>query len=443
MTRHFRRRAVCTVLAAVLWLSPFAPFVRADDAALRPHVVAFDEDADEKPGIDFRLSEVKSAAPATERVPMAPAEKLPEAETAALLARLPAQRPPAPEEPFRFPPPTVPPPKTGNVLPLLKPSTEAVPVRQPVAPLEVVRFAPNGYMAVAPNLTVTFSQPMIPVGSAESAVVTNPPVELTPQPPGRWRWLDTRTLRFEPEGRFPMATEYAVRIPAGMRSALGGQLPTEIRRRFVTPDPVVESVSGTSRPMRRNPVIAVRFNQRVIPENVLGSVWATANGVPVTVTLATQAEITADVNAGAMLKDAPPGYAVAFRLAGAGGRPLPSGAKGEMTISAGMPSAEGPRRKERDQAFTFSVYGPLRVVDHDCDECYPWYDFPIRFSQPLRDFDPSWVTVEPKISDLSIEADDDTITIGGLKQPLTTYRVTLSPKIRGEFGGALRRAPRR
>ena len=55
-----------------------------------------------------------------------------------------------------------------------------------------------------------------------------------PQPPGEWRWVGTRTLVFEPEGRFPMATDYRVEVPAGTRAATGGTLAE--RRRLVVLD---------------------------------------------------------------------------------------------------------------------------------------------------------------------------------------------------------------
>ena len=39
------------------------------------------------------------------------------------------------------------------------------------------------------------------------------PVRLSPQPPGKWHWIGTRTLSFEPDVRFPMA-QYSVVVPA-------------------------------------------------------------------------------------------------------------------------------------------------------------------------------------------------------------------------------------
>ena len=47
------------------------------------------------------------------------------------------------------------------------------------------------------------------------------PAKLTPTIDGNWRWVGTKTLFFDPVGRAPMATDYTVEIPAGVKDALG------------------------------------------------------------------------------------------------------------------------------------------------------------------------------------------------------------------------------
>jgi len=76
----------------------------------------------------------------------------------------------------------------------------------------VIRYSPEGDVTLAPNLSITFSQPMVAVSSQQEAA-ENIPVKLLPQPPGKWRWVGTKTLVFQPEGRFPMATQYSVTVP--------------------------------------------------------------------------------------------------------------------------------------------------------------------------------------------------------------------------------------
>src|SRR5262249_41104569 len=143
---------------------------------------------------------------------------------------------------------------------------------------EVLRYAPEGEVELAPHLSVTFSQPMVAVTSNEDLAASQPPVKLSPQPAGRWRWVGTKTILFEPEVRFPMATEYTVEIPAGTKSAIGGSLDATKRWRFATPPltlksgyPAVRSqpryLIGESQP--RNPLLFAEFDQKIDQDKAL------------------------------------------------------------------------------------------------------------------------------------------------------------------------------
>jgi hypothetical protein len=142
--------------------------------------------------------------------------------------------------------------------------------------MEVVRFSPQGQVPIAPELSVTFSQPMVAVTSQELAAATVP-VKLTPQPSGHWRWLGTKTVVFEPEGRFPMATSYSVEVPAGTKSVTGGTLPAARKWSFVTPPPQITSTIRRVR-IKPNPGIRClhRFDQRIDEAAALRSIRITA-----------------------------------------------------------------------------------------------------------------------------------------------------------------------
>ena len=74
------------------------------------------------------------------------------------------------------------PPPASSLLP---------PAAKPGGNLKVLRFMPEGKVPIAPELSVTFSQPMVAVTSQDAAASVQP-VRLVPQPKGRWRWLGTR-----------------------------------------------------------------------------------------------------------------------------------------------------------------------------------------------------------------------------------------------------------
>ncbi|MEZ5296333.1 MAG: hypothetical protein R2697_08720 [Ilumatobacteraceae bacterium] len=71
------------------------------------------------------------------------------------------------------------------------------PTDVPDGPLEVLRYQPDGEVDIAPFVAVTFDQPMVPLGTLEQLDAADVPVTISPAVEGRWRWIGTRTLRFE------------------------------------------------------------------------------------------------------------------------------------------------------------------------------------------------------------------------------------------------------
>jgi hypothetical protein len=155
-----------------------------------------------------------------------------------VLDRLPPLAAEPREEPFALREASLPPPRAGRTVRASFPPPEA-PVRPdaaPAGPLEVLRRMPEGDVPLAPHLSITFSQPIVALDSHESLARAAVPARLSPQPPGDWRWGGTRTLLFEPVGRFPMATDFRVEVPAGTRSAIGGAA-DRLDLTFSTPPP--------------------------------------------------------------------------------------------------------------------------------------------------------------------------------------------------------------
>ena len=88
----------------------------------------------------------------------------------------------------------------------------------PRTTLDVIRYSPEGEVTLAPDLNVTFSQPMVAVTSQEQAA-QYAPVELSPQVEGRWRWLGTKTLMFDTTQAFPDGDE--IHGPRPRRNKVG------------------------------------------------------------------------------------------------------------------------------------------------------------------------------------------------------------------------------
>jgi uncharacterized protein YfaS (alpha-2-macroglobulin family) len=395
----------------------------------------------ETTGLFFRLDAVSGAVPSG-RSTVTTGRPLTAAESARLLARLPGLHAPStPADSFFFPAQTLPPPRAGRTIAEPFPPRDSLP-RPPARPgaaapaptLEVLRRAPEGDVDTGAEVTVTFSQPMVPLSSVGEVAAQAVPVRLTPQPAGRWRWIDARTLKFEPVGRLPMATVYTVDIPAGTRSATGVALAAPVRWTFQTPAARATGAAPQPGPTRLDPIFVVAFDQRVNPAAVLRFVHLRAGGAEQPVRLATAAEIGADDETKALTAGQDSGQWVAFRATS----PLPRDAEVRVSLAPGAPSAEGPRVSDVEQFWTFRTYGPLRLVRKYCS-CRPGDSFSFSFSNPLdeKSFTPGLVTAKPAVPGLRTWVSGNVVAVDGETKPNTRYTVIVSPALRDRFGQAL------
>jgi len=417
-----------------------------------------DKVSDEETGLKFRLSEgADQAPPSQERARIAQTSRLSEAETQNVLRRLPPIKAEASDEQnFALRERSLPPPRTGKVIKASFPppdqssdqSSSAIINNALVArPLEVTRHAPEGDVPIAPQLSVTFSQPMVAVASQADATAENLPVQLTPQPAGKWRWVGTKTLLFEPDGRFPMATEYHVMIPAGTKSALGGTLANAVEWDFKTPPLNIKKSYPAEGSNRRDALMFIEFDQRIDPAAVLGYISVAAGTQNLSTQLATAAEIEADASISELVKAAVKDRWLAFRAVDKASNDtrlaLPADTSVVVTLKPGAPSAEGTRTTDKAQNFSFRTYGVLRVVEHKCgyntNECSPFDSWNITFSNRLNSaaIQQSSVRIEPQISGLKINLYSNPLHIEGSKKARTTYKVTLDKSITDEFGQTL------
>ncbi|HEX8473662.1 MAG TPA: alpha-2-macroglobulin family protein [Pyrinomonadaceae bacterium] len=419
------------------------------------------EERQQNPGLKFRLSE--GAEQAETRPPtaaFAPAVRLSESETQNVLKRLPPLKTETDDEKdFALRERSLPPPRTGKIVEaIFPPPVQAVaPDTKASVPLEVLRFAPTGDVPIAPQLSITFSQPMVAIKSRGELAAEEVPVELTPQPRGNWRWLGTKTLVFDALERFPMATHYTATVRAGTKSANGGTLAVTTTWNFSTPPPQLKTTYPNEGTHRRDAVIFIEFDQLIDAAAVLGSVRVRGGSRELKTRLATPAEIEADAEVRRLASAAQKGRWLALRASDSPRRvanadsnannagdlsQMPVDEKITVTVAAGAPSAEGTRRTDKPQAFSFRTYGPLRVVGRDCGYekiCTPNDEWEIVFSNLLdaKSFDKSQLRIEPGIQSLTSSIHGNTLSINGMKRGRRIYRVTLPRTLRDQFGQTL------
>ena len=210
------------------WIQPrvFTP----GEATPVPMVVGITQSPDEgadKYKIDVELSDGQSQPQTVEILPATTGEPLSPEEIELILSRLPALTPdPDQQTEFNLPQEILPPPRPGNTIqetfPPFGVETEPTPGAVEAGPLQVLRFAPEGEIPIAPFVSVTFNQPMVPLGTLGDLAAKDVPLKIEPSLPGTWRWLGTKTLTFEYDSelidRLPKATEYRVTVPAGTKS---------------------------------------------------------------------------------------------------------------------------------------------------------------------------------------------------------------------------------
>ncbi len=409
------------------------------------------EDETDKPkGLRFRLSQAPDQPEAPTVNKVASATLLSDAQTQAVLRRLPQPKiEPSDEADFALREKSLPPPRAGETIkqPFPAPSPMSAPEQTTAGPLEVVRYSPEAEVPLAPNLSITFSQPMVSITSQEEAAETVP-VNLSPQPPGKWRWVGTKTLLFEPAVRFPMATEYSVTVPAGTRSANGGTLTESRSWSFVTPPPTLKTRypddDGT-RP--RDELMFIEFDQRIDPAAVLRTIKVRAGNEEIRTRPATKEEIESDESLHNLVKQAEKERWLAFRAIDAQGNTklaLPGNAAITVSVEPGTSSVEGPRTTTKSQQFSFQTFGPLQVVRSWCSysvsvPCTPNDRWQIEFSNALNAaaFQDSQVRIEPAIEGFKTSISGDILGIDGAKKPDTTYRVTIDKTLRDQFDQTL------
>ncbi|NIM95033.1 MAG: hypothetical protein GTO18_15140, partial [Anaerolineales bacterium] len=253
-----------------------------------------------EPHLTIQLSEGQAQPQMVEPVPTAIGEPLSDQEIQRILDRLPALLvEPEDQVDFRLPEEPLPPPRTGETIDEVFPPPEQIePVQVDTGPLQVLRYAPEGEIPLAPFISVTFNQPMVPLTTIEDLSLEDVPIILEPDLPGIWRWIGTKTLTFQYDSteidRLPKATEYRVTVPAGTKSATGGTLDESVSWSFSTPPPKLINHYPSYGPQPRDPIIFIAFDQRIDPEAVLSTIEMTADGRPVSIMLASEEEIEAD-----------------------------------------------------------------------------------------------------------------------------------------------------
>ncbi len=396
------------------------------------------------PGAPVALPAANIAAPeGALPVAVSPGQALSPAEVAAVLKRMkPISTDPGDQVEFALRERSLPPPRPGETVKTAfpPPPVPDAPPPELAKPLEIVRYAPEGELALVPQVNVTFSHPMVEITSHDDLAKRGVPVKMTPQVPGKWRWVGTKTLVFEAANneRFPMATVYSVEIPAGTPSAIGGSLAQKKTWSFSTPPLVMQASWPSGGPHKRDPILFASFDQKIDPAKVLASITVDGRSGS-QLELVSQADIAKDPTVASYSTGAVKGRWLAFRTKD----PLPYDKNIVVTVRAGAPSAEGPRKTTEAQSWSFTTFGPMELVEGRCGwdrECPPGTPFGFRFTNPIQE--DAWdaakgISVTPGIPGMQVTTSGNYLSIAGRTKGKTTYTVKIAAGVPDIFGQKL------
>ena len=361
-------------------------------------------------------------------------EPLSGSETQALLERVPALDDDTEDvEEFSRPTESLNPPRAGTTINVPFGGSDDPAPNVDTGSLEVLRYQPEGVVLVAPSVSITFNQPMVPIGTLGQLEVSDSPAQISPDVDGTWQWIGTRTLRFEANparyDRLPMATSYTVTVPSGTRSASGKRLADDVSWTFRTPATAVKSLFPEShQDLSLTPVFAATFNQTIDEADILDVTTLTADGESVPLRLATTTEIE-DAQVGHVIGSAIEGRWIAFRPVAE----LPQDAAITVEIGPAIPSAEGSVVGTHSTVVSNRTFGPLKVTETRCNSnrCAPLEPLNILFSNWLDvdEFSPDLITIDPPIPGAVVSIRRNTITISGATKGQTSYDVTISTDV--------------
>ncbi len=322
--------------------------------------------------------------------------------------------------------------------------------------LAVVASRPNGPATGIVVPSITFSKPVVALGTVAQQRSLPPPARIDPPVAGEWRWLGSASVEFAPAARLPEGTLFTVTVPAGLRAVDGSVLAEPHVFSFETRRPAfvrVEPREGWAwvTPSSRFSIV---FDRPVADLASHLSLRAGGAEVPVRVTGEFR---VADEERAARGPDAEewpqvPGYEDRrMRYEVTPGRPLPIDSPVELSLSPGLRGTEGPLAIAEGLRWSFRTYGKMAITGAQAcagvDRC-PYGPLIVKTTNPadtrtLRDR----IRIEPpaEIDWSRVETSEPSewepnwtphFSLPGRFRPGVAYRVTIAAGVADAFGQA-------
>lgn len=306
----------------------------------------------------------------------------------------------------------------------------------PSGPLKVAFSSPSGEVGIVTELNVVFDRPVHPLGAVSDGP---PPFRITPELPGRFRWVGSRAIVFTPSQRVPFATRVAVEVPAGLQALDGTRLAEPHRFELETRRPKLVSTTpwAGQRGVGLQPELEIELNQPVTAAALRAASQLTSTSPKSRIT------VPFDV---LTVPEQPRRLRLRPR------RPLLPASQVVLTLGASLKGAEGPLEAGVEQSLTFHTYDPLSLTRVSCvhdrspTECEPDGEVWLELNNAVRPRELAGkVRVTPDVGLRLVrgagEGDSPTsyVPLLGRFQAGQSYTVTIDAGVVDQFGQALAR----
>lgn len=309
--------------------------------------------------------------------------------------------------------------------------------------LQVTFASPKGATSApheAEMIVVVFNQPMIPLEALSEDKLSL--LKIEPSFSGKSRWLNTKTLIFTPEKRFPYSTEMKVTIPAGIKSLDGAVLKADFSWTFRTilPRLIRHSPRQNQKWIKLDTQVLLVFNQPISKEkskDFLSFFGASPEKKETSLAFSLSSPTEKQLEEEGI--KAEPDEAILL----VPDEKLKPDFSYYVGIKTGLPGKEGSLGMEKSELFKFDTFRKFAFEKLDVAEKHnPSDPLPFRFSNPVRykDFVQK-IRFEPfvHIPDYYDEwyQSNSKLWLSLSLQPETEYTVWIDPDLEDEFGNKL------
>lgn len=312
-----------------------------------------------------------------------------------------------------------------------------------ISDLHVAFVSPKGSTQApheAETIVIIFDQPIIPL----EALSEDKPsfLKIDPPFPGKCRWLNTKTLTFTPEKRFPFSTEIKLTIPAGTKSLQGATLKEDFTWTFRTilPSLVSHLPRNNQKWVKLDSKIFLVFNQSLQREKAkdflsLIEVNTENKETPLAFKVTSPSKKRLEEED---IKASPDEVLLLVPE-----EKLKPDFSYYVEIKAGLPAKEGPLGMEKSRLFKFEALKKFKFEKLEVAEKHNPYDaLPFHFSNPViyKDFVKN-IRFEPQVTIPDYYLDwhqaNSTLWISLPLKPEQEYTLWINHDLKDNFGNIL------